>query len=232
MVERKADAWETTQETAWAVMALTDWMVTSGELNPNYTYEAQFNGETLTQGTATRDNVRDSVQLQVQVSDMLAQEVNNLVIGRTDGSGVLYYTAHLRLFLPVPQVEELDSGIIVERRYTLPGSNEPITAAQVGDNVQVQADGDRAERSALRRSSKTRSRQAQTRLILTSPPASRSARSLNSTRKTRSVRDGAGGTSATSSSATRRSCSTAPISRRGRMSTSTRSAPDCRGRST
>ncbi len=36
-------------------MALTDWMVTSGELNPNYSYEAQFNGETLTQGDVTPD---------------------------------------------------------------------------------------------------------------------------------------------------------------------------------
>ncbi len=68
---------------------------------------------------------------------MLAQQVNNLVIGRTDGTGVLYYTAHLRVFLPVPQIEPLDRGIIVERHYTMPGSNTPITSAQVGDNVQV-----------------------------------------------------------------------------------------------
>src|SRR5690606_8686812 len=40
MTARRADAWETTQETAWAVMALTDWMVTTGELDPAYTYSA------------------------------------------------------------------------------------------------------------------------------------------------------------------------------------------------
>ena len=45
MVQRQADAWETTQETAWAVMSLTDWMVASGELNPNYSYDAQLNGD-------------------------------------------------------------------------------------------------------------------------------------------------------------------------------------------
>ena len=36
---------------------------------------------------------------------MLADQVNELVIGRTDGNGVLYYTAHLRAFLPVPEIE-------------------------------------------------------------------------------------------------------------------------------
>src|SRR5664279_743787 len=137
MVERKGDFWETTQETAWSVMALTDWMVTSGELNPNYSYEAQFNGETLAQGNATTDNASTPVQLEVQVSQMLAQQANDLVIGRADGPGVLYYTAHLTVDLPVPQIEALNRGIIVEREYTMPGRNTPITSATVGDNVQV-----------------------------------------------------------------------------------------------
>ena len=137
MVQRRADSWATTQETAWSVMSLTDWMSVSGELNPNYSYTAQFNDTMLAQGDATQANVSDSIKLQVQVADMLAQQVNDLVIGRTDGSGVLYYTAHLRVFLPVPQVEPLDNGLIVERRYTLPGSNTPVTSAQVGDTLQV-----------------------------------------------------------------------------------------------
>ncbi len=39
MVARKAQAWETTQETAWALIGLTDWMVASGELKGNYAYD-------------------------------------------------------------------------------------------------------------------------------------------------------------------------------------------------
>ncbi len=60
-----------------------------------------------------------------------------MVIGRTDGAGVLYYTAHLEAYLPVPEVEPLNRGIIVERRYTLPGSDEPVTQAHVGELVNV-----------------------------------------------------------------------------------------------
>ncbi|MCA0455767.1 MAG: Ig-like domain-containing protein [Chloroflexi bacterium] len=137
MVARSADAWETTQETAWAVMSLTDWMVTTGELNPSYSYSASLNGETLTEGTASPETVKDTVQLQVDVKDMLAGQVNELVIGRTEGNGVLYYTAHMKNYLPVPEVEALNNGIIIERRYTMPGTNTPVTEATVGDLVQV-----------------------------------------------------------------------------------------------
>ncbi|MBI5669953.1 MAG: Ig-like domain-containing protein [Chloroflexi bacterium] len=139
MVQRQADAWETTQETAWAVMALTDWMVVSGELQPNYEYSASLNGDKLAEGTATPDTVRESQELIVQVADLLQDEANALVIGRTDGPGALYYTAHLRAFLPVPEIESLNRGIIVERRYLVPGdeSNTPVTQARVGDLLQV-----------------------------------------------------------------------------------------------
>ncbi len=137
MVQRKADAWETTQETAWAVMALTDYMVTSGELNPNYSYQAELNGSQLTQGAAVPGSETTSERLTVAVSQLLTDQLNKLVISRTDGPGNLYYTEHLRVFLPVPQIQPLDRGLVVERHYTLPGSSTPITAAQVGDNVTV-----------------------------------------------------------------------------------------------
>jgi alpha-2-macroglobulin len=139
MVARTAEAWETTQETAWAVMALTDWMVLTGELRPAYDFSASLNGETLTENKASPENVRDSVELRVQVSELLADEANRLVISRTDGDGVLYYTAHLEAYLPVPEVEPLDRGIIVERRYTILGDEgqTPVTEARVGDVVQV-----------------------------------------------------------------------------------------------
>ncbi|MBL8164613.1 MAG: Ig-like domain-containing protein [Anaerolineae bacterium] len=137
MVARTGDAWETTQETAWSVMTLTDWMVLSGELQPAYSYSASLNGEKLTEGTATPETVRDSTVLRVQVADLLAQQANALAIGRTEGAGVLYYTAHLEAYLPVPEVEALNRGIIVERRYTMSGSDAPVTEARVGDLVNV-----------------------------------------------------------------------------------------------
>ena len=70
MVARNGDHWETTQETAWAVMGLTDWMKASGELEGNYDYAVTLNGDLQTEGTVTPETVRDGQTLQVAVKDL------------------------------------------------------------------------------------------------------------------------------------------------------------------
>jgi len=141
MQAREADAWETTQETAWAVMALTEWMVVTNELHPDYTFDVALNGEDLplADNTATSENVQQAEILRVQVADLLKDELNRLTISRTEGEGNLYYTAHLTTYLPVPEIEPLNRGLILSRKYSLlndPGA-APITSAEVGQAVQV-----------------------------------------------------------------------------------------------
>jgi hypothetical protein len=73
---------------------------------------------------------------------MLADASNKLTIGRGPGEGRLYYTAHLKVYLPVEEIEPLDRGVIVQRRYVDPectqGAKCPeIGQAAVGDVVQV-----------------------------------------------------------------------------------------------
>ena len=141
MVARQADAWETTQETAWAIMALTEWMVVTNELYPDYTFDVSLNGESqaLDDDTATPDNVKATETLIIEVGELLAEEANRLVFSRSAGDGNMYYTAHLRAFLPVPEVEALNRGIIVSRQYALLDDPDgtPITSAEVGQPVQV-----------------------------------------------------------------------------------------------
>ncbi|RLC85601.1 MAG: hypothetical protein DRJ03_11210 [Chloroflexi bacterium] len=142
MVARQDGIWETTQETAWALIALTDWMVVTGELAGEYDYGAWLNDEPLAEGTVTPDTVRESVQLQIDVADLLVDAGNRLTIGRGPGEGRLYYTAHLKVYLPVEEIEALDRGVIVSRRYTDPDCAEGIQCpevneVEVGDVVQV-----------------------------------------------------------------------------------------------
>jgi len=140
MVQREADHWETTQETAWSVMALADWMLASGELEPEYSYDISLNTETLASGTATRDTVREWQELRVPVSELLQEQANELIVTRTGtDKGVLYYTAYLEAFLPVPEVEAQDNGIVVQRRYALleDPDNKSISKGHVGDVVEV-----------------------------------------------------------------------------------------------
>jgi len=119
MVARQDGIWETTQETAWALIGLTDWMQVTGELEADYDYSAILNDEELFSGTATPENVGESTKLQVEITDLLVDSSNLLTVARTDGNGRLYYSAHLKVYLPVEEIEPADRGIIVSRRYTL-----------------------------------------------------------------------------------------------------------------
>ncbi|MCX7681401.1 MAG: alpha-2-macroglobulin, partial [Anaerolineae bacterium] len=142
MVARREGIWETTQETAWALIALTDWMVVTGELRGEYEYGVWLNDEPLASGAVTQDNVNTPVKLSVDVADLLADVGNRLTIGRGPGQGRLYYTAHLKVYLPVEEIEPLNRGIILARRYIAPDCTEgakcpEINEAKVGETVQV-----------------------------------------------------------------------------------------------
>ena len=137
MRNRTDGRWASTQETAWTLMALTNWMVESGELQADYAYAVQLNEEQIGDGLATSETLEDTQTLQVMVDELLTDQLNRLVIARTEGPGNLYYTANLNVYLPVPEIEALDQGIIISRRYyTLEDSKTPITTARQGDIIQ------------------------------------------------------------------------------------------------
>src|SRR5262245_9030874 len=75
MIARKADSWETTQETAWAIMALSSWMTHTGELKPDFSFNVAVNDKSLASDQkATQATVRQSVQLHVNVKDLLTDQ--------------------------------------------------------------------------------------------------------------------------------------------------------------
>ena len=133
MVARRDGIWETTQESAWALMALTEWMEQTGELQGDYDYAAWLNGAEQTSGQVSAANVAEPVKLAIDVAQLMRDSGNRLQVGRGDGPGVLYYTAHLRAFLPVREVQALDRGVRLERRYTLASCTEGAKCPEVGE---------------------------------------------------------------------------------------------------
>ncbi|MCB8921737.1 MAG: Ig-like domain-containing protein [Ardenticatenaceae bacterium] len=134
MDSRVNGRWASTQETAWTLMSLTDWLIVSGELQPDYQYEVAFNGQLLATADVTADTVRDTLTLQKDVTELLTDGLNRLAIGRTEGDGNLYYTAHLNIWLPVEEVLPLDRGLILSRSYYRPDDREtPVTEAELGE---------------------------------------------------------------------------------------------------
>jgi alpha-2-macroglobulin len=149
MVVRRDGIWETTYETAWALIALTDWMRVTGELQGDYDYAVWLNDELMEGGRVTPETVDKPIKLEVAVAELLRQvwkpalqTSNRLTIGRGSGEGRLYYTAHLKVYLPVEEIEPLNRGVIVSRHYSDPDCTEglkcpEVETVEVGDVVQV-----------------------------------------------------------------------------------------------
>lgn len=139
MANRKNGIWGSTQENAWTLMALTGWMVQSGELQADYSFIAALNGKTVAQGQANAANLREVTEVNLSIVDLLKDQSNALTFARDGQSGRMYYTAGLKVYLPVPQVKALDQGITISRRYvTLEDKKTAVTQAQQGDLLLAQ----------------------------------------------------------------------------------------------
>jgi hypothetical protein len=138
MSNRTDGHWLSTQETAWTLMGLTDWMAASGELKADYAYAVTFNGDPVGDGQADQETIFQTKQLRIDIKEMLKDEVNRLAISRDAGPGNLYYTAFLDVSLPVDQVPALERGILVRRDYfLLDDYSRPVNQAKQGDLVLV-----------------------------------------------------------------------------------------------
>jgi len=138
MSARTGKSWYSTQETSWALIALTNWLTASKEYQTNYPYAVGLNGNSIERGVANKDNLTQSVSLQIQLKDLLKDTANYLVFTRGNGTGNLYYTAYLNTNLAVASLPPLDQGVSLSRQYfTLTDSKHPITQAQRGDLVKV-----------------------------------------------------------------------------------------------
>ena len=131
--------WRSMQETTWSVLALTNWMLHSGELSPDFSYSAALNGEGLLQNAALPGSALQADELAVHIDQLLPGETNLLQFQRSAGKGAIYYSAHLNADLPVADLQPIQRGIEISRSYVLPDgeSATPVSSAQVGDTIQV-----------------------------------------------------------------------------------------------
>ncbi len=144
MTVRKEGHWGTTQSTAWSLLGLIAYMRATGELQGDFSYTVTLNGELLLESDFNADNIDESQRLTIAIAELLVEEGNRLFIerlpasGEQTGEGQLYYTAHLRYFLPVDQVKALDRGIVIARQYSPVDDPEAyVNGAQVGDVIRV-----------------------------------------------------------------------------------------------
>ena len=116
-------AWTSTYESAWALMAAAEVMQGTGELGGEFVFYADINDIPLVVGEAVGSSQLTPVEASIAVSELYQSEPNSLMLTRGDGSGRLYYTAHLNVHRPVEEVAPLDGGVTIRRSY-FPGGEE------------------------------------------------------------------------------------------------------------
>ncbi|MGB9669104.1 MAG: alpha-2-macroglobulin family protein, partial [Anaerolineales bacterium] len=136
MQARMDDHWRSTQENSWTIMALAGWLEKSGELKGSYGYSLTLNDKQLGEWKSQSGNNAQTTEIVVAVRDLLKNEANKLIFNKDNSEGTLYYTMHLKLPLPVNEIEPLDRGIIVTRDYfKADNPNQSISEVHKGDIV-------------------------------------------------------------------------------------------------
>jgi uncharacterized protein YfaS (alpha-2-macroglobulin family) len=139
METRREGHWSSTQETAWSIIALTEWLTLTGEADATYNWTVTLNDEELGSGTATPDAITEKTTLRAEISELLRDEVNALQLSRDNNQGRMYYTTYLRYALDASQVEARDRGVVLNRHFALADDRQgtPVERAQAGDVISV-----------------------------------------------------------------------------------------------
>jgi alpha-2-macroglobulin len=146
---RRGAGWGNTQATSFAVLGLVDVIEQTGELQSNYSYTVELNGQPIASGAVTPQSATQPIPPLKLKGDgtspglpyQLIAGDNTLQIERSAGAGSLYYSAILNQqlyydgFTPVSSVDE---GLGLARSYKLvEGAPRGDGAYNLGDLVEV-----------------------------------------------------------------------------------------------
>ncbi|TLM99520.1 hypothetical protein FDZ74_17905, partial [bacterium] len=132
MKQRKAYGWGTTNETAFTLLALTDFVRQTQQNENAINYQVLINDQPITSGMVTRGE--PAVAILLPLDEM--QTGPNLFKIVTSGEGMLYFDLISRISQDLPSIDPAGT-IEVSRTYTDPKTKEPVTHLQVGQLVRV-----------------------------------------------------------------------------------------------
>lgn len=143
MTARSGRVWARAYDTAWSLVALTDYMLEVGEGSADYNYQLHINEALEADDTFTATDLTETEQVSIPIADLDTENVNFFDFSK-EGDGRLYYTAHLDAFISADSVEAVDRGFYIERHYydatCDPATDkcEPLTTMPVGQEVRVE----------------------------------------------------------------------------------------------
>ncbi|GEM_PF-3313826 len=126
------------EETAWLTIALSAWAKSTDESHPSYHFSVLLNDATMNEGVFTLNGEdTQSHQAQFSLNDFTFNQPNDVTIQRSEGTGALYYTAHLHTTYPADEAEEISRGVRIERDYVRDVDSHPLESVTAGNIVVV-----------------------------------------------------------------------------------------------
>jgi alpha-2-macroglobulin len=133
MSQRKQEGWGSTNETSFAILALTDHLLATEKASSETDYQVTLGGVEIASGKLGRGE--PAVTLDVPASQ-IGRSLSLLTI-RQGGEGRLYYTIGARTYLGTKEINAA-GRIAVQRAYLDPRTEQAIRTVAAGQLVKVQ----------------------------------------------------------------------------------------------
>lgn len=112
---RRDTNWGNTRDTAIVVLAINQYLKTSGELKSEMEYELQVNGKTITT-QKVRDVLRAHSRFAID-AERIKDGINTISLIRKSGEAPLYFAANAQFFSLEEPITAAGNEIFVRRQY-------------------------------------------------------------------------------------------------------------------
>ncbi len=116
MLQRKGNSWGSTQQNAFIVYALADYVKYTNELEPDYSIKIDVNNETAAERKITKEDVYGG-DIEYQISVYKLKRGENIIKIEKNGSGKVYFSSDLAYYSGSNKIKSDNEGFDVEREY-------------------------------------------------------------------------------------------------------------------
>ena len=136
--ERRGGHFSTTQETAVSLLAMIEYLESSKELSPAFQATVELNGKNVLDTSYTSENLFDVKEVEIPLSDLLPNNLDNELAAQRTGEGRMYYDMNLKYYLPLDQLKAESEGLeVLQEYYDIDDQKleSPLESIQVGQNI-------------------------------------------------------------------------------------------------
>ncbi|MBZ0167293.1 MAG: alpha-2-macroglobulin, partial [Candidatus Omnitrophica bacterium] len=124
-MNRRGARWQNTRDTAIAILGLADYLRTTNELNPDFTFTILVNGRTVREERVNRANLF-TFERRIELPNEKLRDGKNLVEVRVNGAGSLYTSGYLKYFTLEENITPAGNEVFVQRQYFIEDTAETL----------------------------------------------------------------------------------------------------------